>query len=183
MTLAKLHALDPLALWRALPSDRQAGIIVPLLTSVFSEVVMDDDGTDASWHDREAAAAIHHDTFDTAWKAIEAAFPDILADDPTALWPLYRDDLAAAIDDAETAEVHGLPGRHSVFKVEGAALHHYRQVSIGGRLHEVGGWRDVAQPGRPPRWVAWTDEQVDAERLRRHPEMAEPFQEENRDAA
>ena len=184
MTLAEFHALDPLALWRALPPERQAGMIVPLLTSAFSEFVMDDDGTDASWHDREAAATIYHDNFNEAWKAIEATFPEILAEDLTALWTLYGDDLAAAIDDAETVEVHSQPGRHSVLKIEGAVLDHYRQVSLAGRLHDFSGWHDVASSGDLPRWVAWTDDQIDAERLRRHPEHNSPeHKEEHRHAA
>lgn len=166
MTFAEFHALDPAALWAALSPEVQASINVPLLTSQFAEVCAEDDGTDCSIADQEAAAGIVQDRFQEAMDAIGAAFPAILADDETALHTLYRDDLAAAIDDAETVEVHGLPGRHSVFEVAGSVLHHDRQVSIGGRLH------DVAPAGRPHRWVAWTQEQIDAERLRRHPEFA-----------
>ena len=165
MTLDQLRALDPAALWVSLTAAQQASIIVPLLTSAFAEVCVEDDGTDCSAADQEAAATLAQTTYQQAWDAIDRAFPDILDPDLTALHGLGD----GMQDDQGRVAVKGVHGRRKLYS---SRSRHEGFVRIGGVEIEIGGFKNAAEAGQPPRWEAWTLDQIEAERLRRHPEQA-----------
>ncbi|MGI3902491.1 MAG: hypothetical protein ACRYGP_16815 [Janthinobacterium lividum] len=162
MTLADLHALDPAALWAALPYERQMAIIVPLLRSEFANVCAEDDGTDCSRGDQSVAARINQDGFQQAMEAIETAFPEILGDDFTAL----RDGPTPEMMDGQgKAAVKGLGGRRVLY-----GLGRGVSVRIGGRKVEIAGFKNLGTEDAPI-WEAWLQRHVDNERVRRHPDQ------------
>ena len=164
MTLSELLALDPAALWAGLTVEQQASIIVPLITSVLAEVVQDDDGTDASEADRGVAAGICQDSHQAIYDALDRAFPEILGSDPTALHGFD----VSMLDEAGKIRVKGV----RKMRVVRQTRRYSETVKIGGRAVEIAGFKRISAPGEPEVWQAWTQAQVDAERIRRWPDQA-----------
>jgi hypothetical protein len=163
MTLDEFNALDPLALWAAMSPEHKAAVVIPLLTSVFAEVVQDDDGTDASYADREVAAGICQSAHQEIYDALDAAFPEILADDDTALHGFS----ANMCDAGSKVLVRGVGGKRVVRQT----TRYSQSVRIGGRDVELAGFKNIGTEDAPV-WQAWTVAQADAERVRRHPDQA-----------
>lgn len=161
MTLDELYAINPLAMWAGLTVEQRESIIVPLLTCAFAEVCQDDDGTDCSDADREAAARITQDSYQSMWDAVKASF-SALADDHTALHGFDT----SMLDDAGKIRVRGVKGLRLLRRPS-----RYREsVKIGGRRVEVAGFKNIGTQETEV-WEAWTQAQVDEERVRRHPEQ------------
>ena len=163
MTLAELQSLDFARLWSSLPAQVQVAIGTGCLINAIAQVVVDDDGTDASPADKDVAADMLDAAFQSIWTTIDKALPEYLAPDLTALHGL--DD--GMQDEKGRVEIKGVRGYRKLYS---SRSRHEGFVHIGGAEVEIGGFKNVAEPGQPPRWEAWTLDQIEAERLRRHPE-------------
>ena len=97
------------------------------------------------------------------WDAVKASF-EILADDHTALHGFD----SSMLDHDGKIRVRGLRGKSQIRKGPGRYEEHVR---ISGQRVRVAGFKNVAEPGQPEIWEAWTRAQVDAERVRRHPDQ------------
>ena len=127
--------------------------------------MIDDDGTDASAADKDVAADMLDAAFQSIWTTIDKALPEHLAPDLTALHGLGD----GMQDDKGRVAVKGVHGRRKLYS---SRSRHEGFVRIGGAEVEIGGFKNAAEAGQPPRWEAWTLDQIEAEGLRRHPEQA-----------
>lgn len=162
MTLNEFHAIDLLAMWAGLTVGQRERIITPLLTCAFAEVCQDDDGTDCSWADRETAACIAQDSYSAMWDAVKASF-SALAEDHTALHGFD----ASMLDGAGKIRVRGVRGLRKL-RTE---TRYSQAVKVDGRKVEVAGFKNIGTQ-EAVIWEAWTQAQVDEERIKRHPDQA-----------
>lgn len=165
MTLSELESLDFATLWARLPSRHQAAIGVAAITKEFASLVAQDDGTDASPAERGVADGIENKILNELPGLVGGAFPQFQWEDENALthaWQIMPD----AMVEPGKIRVKGLRGLRRAYSCRLLGW----SIRLGGRDVEIGGFENAeTDPGLPPIWIGWTVDQIEAERLRRHP--------------
>jgi hypothetical protein len=158
-------SLDFAALWASLPAETQARIGALTLRYEAYFTLREDGGFHTTDCEREIAEGLSDKALDELRPAIWQALPDIMPlvhDEPYPLWQMLESREPPAVVD-----VRGLGLRPLVkdgwqwFVPDGE-----RMVLLGGAVD-----LDSALEGAPNRWQFWTSADIDAERLRRHPEF------------
>ena len=170
MTLANFHALDFAALWASLSPDTQARIGEMALCHECAQQVAQDGGFDTSHDDRGEAECLADDVANALPEVIWAAIPGVLPDTSDDIYPCWQicDPRGERHKDVE------LYGRLGLWTMSYQGSETWT-VGIGPTAEEIAGAQ--VHPRRDtggPRWLFWTAADVDAERLRRHPEQAAP---------
>ena len=166
LTLAQAEELDFAALWASLPAAAQARIGALALRNEMFLQINEDGGFHTTADDRDVAEGLANEALDELRPAIWEALPDVMPtvyDEPYPLWQ--------ALDERNppsTVNVRGL-GRVALVK-DGWE---WFAVTTSARL-KLGGAVDLnsRDEGAPREWLFWTVDDIKAERLRRHPEMA-----------
>ena len=166
MTLAQLQALDFAALWASLSPDRQAAIGALAIKAEFATQVEVDGGFDTNREDRFRAELIKTAAVEALPAIVWAAFPDLLPIDYGDAYPLWQ--LLEGREPPAEVDVAGV-GRRPLIE-QGQQWF----VPVQDRLVELGGAvnRNAHDDAAPAEWVFWTTADIDAERRRRHPELA-----------
>jgi hypothetical protein len=164
MTLDQLRSLDVAAVWAALDPERQAVIGRAALRYAFADLVAEDDGTDTVAADRGEAGVVRDSMLTGIPEAVAPAFPDLAwFEGLVPAWALRQPAL-----DLGRVRVNGYRGRRAV-RLQGTET---LLIRDGRAWIELAGAHDIAGPDDPADWLFWTVPQVEAERLRRHPEFA-----------
>lgn len=167
LTLAQAEVVDFAAVWASLSPEAQARIGVLAIEAETFDQIGQDGGFHTTEGDRGTAEAWANDARHEALPAaIWAALPNMLPtvyDEPYPLWQV-------------------LDGRKAPSKVDVRGVGSCRLVNrngewfawVGPDLVGLGGAVDLdnRDDSTPPRWQFWTIADIEAERIRRHSEMA-----------
>ncbi len=179
ITLARLRSLDFGALWASLSPEAQAHIGGAAIRYEFASAVAQDGGLATTADHRCTAEEMATAILGELPSTVEAAFPDLLPDDPDDLHPCWQvlDERRGA--SVPAVKVRGMPGSRRPIR-QG----HRWFVRTRGELVELHGARNIVSrvEGVPAVWEFWTVYQVEAERHRRYPEIAQAEAEEAAEA-
>lgn len=168
LTLPQAKTLDFDALWWSLPSETQAHIGALALRYEAYFTLREDGGFHTTDCERDIAEGLADKALDELRPTIWQALPDLMPtvyDEPYPLWQMLESGEPPA-----TVDVRGLGVRPLVkdgwqwFVPDGSTL-----VLLGGAVD-----LDSHIKGAPHRWQFWTAVDIEAERLRRHPEITTP---------
>ena len=167
LTLAETEALDFSALFASLPRETQVRIGALAIEAEFLGCLELDAGLHADHEDQGQAEMLRGKVDDLLPRIVQEAFPELLPIDYDWVHPIWV--VLSTRDPPATVAVRGMSGQRRLHRVDTDWF-----VLDGDRLVQLGGAADLdsREEGKPARLLFWTVEDIDAERLRLHPELA-----------